>query len=210
VRQSRAKLEKDLEPGTWNVKLELGKKGVIVRCRIGFSLFLLLAIALFPVPVFAGQWYLGGTLERVSFGSELADIDFDADFGLVGGYRYSPYLALDFVLSGGEHFDRLVGSYVTCSSLDMGVKFIFNDVLPLQPFFIAGLSSHYLDYGFSTLDIEGTGLFAGVGLEGFLDSANSVGLSVKTHWWTGEDLFFSYNARTTSVGIFFTHYLRGP
>ncbi len=181
-----------------------------MKYRLSLSLFLFLVIAAFPAPASAGQWYLGGTLERVSFGSDLSDIDFNADLGLVGGYRYSPYLALDFALSGGEHFDSLVGSNVNYSRLDMGVKFIFNDVLPLQPFVVVGLSSHYLDYGPYILDIDGSGLFAGVGLEGFLNSANSVGLSVKTHWWTGEDLLYSYDARTTSVGIFFTHYFTAP
>ena len=135
-----------------------------MRYKITFSLFVLLAIAVLPVPAMAGQWYLGGTLERVSFGSELSD---------------------------------------------MGLKFIFNDVRPLQPFVVAGISSHLLDYGPSTLDIDGAGLFAGVGFEGFINPANSVGLSVKTHWWDGEDIVFSYNARTTSVGIFFTHYFPG-
>ncbi len=154
------------------------------------------------------SWYLGGAFEHVELGNDFEDFDDAIGISLAGGFRLNPYFALDFALGGSGHDEEVLGVDADYSRFDMGAKFIFNDVSPVQPFVVAGLSTHYIQFDAFIDDIDGLGLFVGAGFEGFVSPVNSFGIVVKHHWWDGEDVFFSgdYDGTTLTVGVYFNYY----
>jgi hypothetical protein len=165
----------------------------------------LLVTALAAAPVLARGWFLGGGIESVSFGDDLDDVDNGAGLAISFGYRFSSLFALDFLWGGSTHEESLLGGDVTHGHLNMGAKFAFNDPNQFQPYLTVGLASHVVDFDFFE-EIDGSGLFAGLGADIFFNPNNALNIGIRSTAWTGEDSAFEYDVTTTIFSIVYNYH----
>ena len=165
------------------------------KIRFGFLLLVLFLAA--ASPAIASNWYIGGGIETVSLSE---DVDFvDNGGGLVFnfGIRFTRVTALDFTLSGSAHQEA--GLDIDYGRFAIGPKFFFSDG-SFQPFATVGIMSHVLDYQNVPYQVEGGGLYLGIGCDAYFDPNNSLGVTLISAAWDAEDNFAG--AGDGQTGIF--------
>ncbi len=153
--------------------------------RLGLSLVVLSVLFLrLPDYAAASTWYIGGGIESVTLGE---DVDFvDNGSGLVFnfGVRFTNVTALDFTLSTSNHEEA--GLNIDYGRFGVGPKFFFSTG-SFQPFATVGIMSHVLDYKNVPYQIDGAGLFLGIGGDAYFDPNNSLGFTLISAAWDAED-----------------------
>lgn len=154
--------------------------------KLGFVFILLVLFLAAANPAVASNWYIGGGIESVSLSE---DVDFvDNGGGLVFnfGIRFTSVTALDFTFSSSAHEDS--GFDITYGRFGIGPKFFFSDG-SFQPFATVGIMSHVMDYDSAPFQIDGGGLYLGIGCDAYLGPNNSLGFSLISASWDAEDSF---------------------
>jgi hypothetical protein len=176
-------------------------------------LFLITALSTFvfaatATTAISGNWYLGGGLETASIEVDGADtIDDGSGITFSFGYRFVPSLALDFLWGASSHQD-VFGGDVAYGRFSFGPKFILTASDQFQPYLTVGIIGNVLQFDFFQ-DIDGSGLFFGIGADFFINSRNSIGLGIRGSSWTGEDSVYKYDMKTSVVSVVYNyHFLR--
>lgn len=175
-------------------------KKITLICTMAFALVVTAAS-----PALAEGWYLGGGLQTVSLGDDLSDVDTGSGLAITFGYRFSPLFALDFLWGGSIHDENLAGGEAAQGNFLVGAKFAFNDPNQFQPYLTVGLASYAVDFDFFE-EIDGTGLYAGLGADIFFNPNNSLNLGIRSSTWTGEDSIFEYDVTTGIFSIVYAYH----
>ena len=152
------------------------------------------------------NWYFGGGIESVSLeidGSNL--IDDGVGFTFSFGYEFTPSLALDFLWGASIHDEDALGGDVAYGRFAFGPKFSFTASPQFKPFATIGLMSNAVDFDFFD-DIDGTGLYFGIGADFFINPNNAIVVGFRSSSWNGEDTFFEYDMDTTVLSVVYNYH----
>ena len=152
--------------------------------KVGTILLAVLLLA--AAPSMAGTWYIGGGIESVSLSEDVNFVDNGGGLAFNFGIRFTRVTALDFTLSGSAHQEA--GLDIDYGRFAIGPKFFFSDG-SFQPFATVGIMSHVLDYQNVPYQVDGGGLYLGIGCDAYFDPNNSLGVTLISAAWDAEDNF---------------------
>jgi hypothetical protein len=152
----------------------------------GFVFVLLIMFFAAASPAVASNWYIGGGIESVSLSEDVDFVDNGGGLAFNFGIRFTRVTALDFILSGSTHQEGPLD--IDYARFAVGPKFFFSDG-SFQPFATVGIMSHVLDYKNMPYQIDGAGLFLGIGCDAYFNPNNSLGVSLISAAWDAEDNF---------------------
>jgi hypothetical protein len=162
---------------------------VFWRCLMKiYRLGVLLLVLLFAAasPAVASNWYIGGGIESVTLGEDVDFVDNGGGLAFNFGIRFTSVTALDFTFSSSTHEEA--GVDIDYGKFGVGPKFFFSDG-SFQPFATVGIMSHVLDYQNVPYQIDGGGLFLGIGCDAYFDPNHSLGFSIISATWDAGDNF---------------------
>ena len=154
--------------------------------KLGFFFVLSVLFLGFSNQAAASNWYIGGGIEAVSLGEDVDFVDEGGGLAFNFGIRFTSVIALDFTFGFSSHEEA--GFDIDYGRFGVGPKFFFSDS-SFQPFATVGIMSHLLDYESVPLEIDGGGLYLGIGCDAYFDPNNSLGFSLISAYWDAEGNF---------------------
>jgi hypothetical protein len=173
----------------------------------GFVFVLLIMFFAAASPAVASNWYIGGGIESATLGEDVDFVDSGGGLNFNFGIRFTSVTALDFTFSSSSHEDGALD--IEYGRFGVGPKFFFSDG-SFQPFATVGIMSHVLDYKNSPFQIDGAGLFLGIGCDAYFDPNNSLGVTLISAAWDAEDNFFggSGDGQTGILRIIYNYHFK--
>ena len=174
--------------------------------KLQFVFILSVLLLLVSGPALASNWYVGGGFEWASPGEDMDFVDNGGGLAINFGIRFTLVTALDFTFSGSAHEEA--GLDIDYGRFTIGPKFFFTDT-SFQPFATVGIMSHVLDYQDVPYEIDGAGLFLGVGFDAYFNPNNSLGLTLISAAWDAEDNFgFTGDGETGIVKVIYNYHFK--
>jgi opacity protein-like surface antigen len=166
----------------------------------------LFLIACVTTPSQAGNWYVGGGLQGVSFGKDLDDIDSAAGITFSGGYHSDGLISGELLVGSSYHDDAIEDEDVEHFSVLVGAKIPFGDDA-FRPFISGGISLNLVDIDHFD-EITGAGFYWGVGADIFVADRHAINIGYRNNTWDGENDDYDFDVRTETLTIAYTfHFL---
>jgi opacity protein-like surface antigen len=159
----------------------------------------LFLIACLAPPSQAGNWYVGGGLQGVSFEDDLEAIDSAVGITFSGGYHSDGLISAELLAGGSYHEDAFQDEDVEQFSIMGGAKISFGSDL-FQPFVSAGISLNVVDIDHFD-EITGAGLYWGIGADIFVADQHAINIGFRSNSWDGENDDFDFDVRTETLTI---------
>ena len=148
---------------------------------------------LFCAPAMA-SWQIGGGPVLVSFDDDLSDVDTGFGGLFSAAYQHSDLFAFDFAVGGSIHEEDLQNEDAFYSFILVGGKLTFVEG-DTRPYVTFGISLNYIDFD-EFEEIDGDGLYFGIGADFLIRESHSVNVSYRVNEWDGEDDVFDYDIET--------------
>jgi opacity protein-like surface antigen len=179
-----------------------------MKKNLGSILPGMLLIAGITPPLQAGNWYVGGGLQGVSFEDDFDEIDSGAGITFSGGYHSDELISAELLAGSSYHEDAFRDEDVDQFSIMGGAKISFGDE-SFKPFVSAGISLNVVDIDHYD-DITGAGFYWGVGADIFVAEQHAINVGYRSNKWDGEsdddDIDFDVETNTLTVAYTF-HFL---
>ena len=147
----------------------------------------------------AGNWYVGGGLQGVSFEDDLEAIDSAVGITFSGGYRSDELISAELLAGSSYHEDAFLGEDVEQFSIMGGAKISFGSD-SFQPFVSAGISLNVVDIDHFD-EITGAGLYWGIGADIFVADQHAINVGFRSNSWDGENDDFDFDVKTETLTI---------
>ena len=164
---------------------------------------LFLIFSLTP-PSQAGNWYVGGGLQGVSFEDDLEVIDSAVGTTFSGGYHSDGLISAELLAGSSYHEDAFLGEDVEHYSVLGGAKISFGSDL-FKPFVSAGISLNLVDIDHYD-EITGVGFYWGVGGDIFVAERHAINVGYRSNKWDGESDDYDFDVKTETLTIAYTYH----
>ena len=111
-----------------------------------------------------------------------------------GAFQQSDLFAFDFTVGGSIHDEDRANEQAFYSFILVGGKLTFGEG-NTRPYVAVGISLNFIEFD-EFQDIDGEGLYYGLGAEFLIKDKHSVNLSYRVNDWDGEDEEFDYDVDT--------------
>ena len=155
----------------------------------------------------AGNWYVGGGLQGVSFDKDLDDIDNEVGLTFSGGYHSDGLISGELLAGGSYHEDGYEDEDVEHFSVMLGAKIpIGKD--SFRPFVSGGISLNVVDIDHVD-EITGAGFYWGIGADIFVAERHAINVGYRSNTWDGENDDDDFDVRTNTLTVAYTyHFIR--
>ena len=160
------------------------------------GLILVVVVIFAAVPARAQTWYYGGGLDSVSLGGDFV-LDDAIGLAINVGYNFSPTIALDMVLGFSTHEQSSAGYDVDYARFSIGPKIVFGGSTT-KPWVTAGLMSNSLEDEFGIEEVDGTGLFLGLGVD-ISVGPGAISIGYRSSSWDADSNFSGSRDGETDV-----------
>lgn len=164
----------------------------------------LLLIAGLTPPSQAGNWYVGGGLQGVSFKDDLDAIDNAVGITFSGGYRSDELISAELLAGSSYHEDAFQGEDVEHFSVLGGAKISFGSDA-FQPFVSAGISLNLVDIDHFD-EITGAGFYWGIGADIFVAERHAINVGYRSNSWDGENDDYDFDVKTETLTIAYNYH----
>lgn len=152
----------------------------------------------------AGNWYVGGGLQGVSFEDDLEAIDSAVGLTFSGGYHSDGLISAELLAGSSYHEDAFLDEDVEHYSVLGGAKFSFGSDL-FKPFVSAGISLNLVDIDHYD-EITGAGFYWGVGGDIFVADRHAINIGYRSNTWDGENDDYDFDVKTETLTIAYTYH----
>jgi opacity protein-like surface antigen len=171
--------------------------------------YLLVFLSLFftislTAPSQAGNWYVGGGLQGVSFEKDLDEIDDAAGITFSGGYHSDGLISGELLAGSSYREDGYQNEDVEQFSVLLGAKIPFGED-SFRPFVSAGISLNVVDVD-SFDEITGAGFYWGVGADIFVADRHAINIGYRSNTWDGENDNYDFDVRTETLTVAYTYH----